>query len=134
MYKQWRAASNREFNILRDGIAEHHRVFDARVIDDELVIRAHHPCIDEDPVLYIYTFSARDFPCIAVHLQHYGDTELLRLLSGVLLRENLPADCDIHPYTPQAWINACLSIAELTAPGERPVTGLDRDDEQMTLR
>lgn len=133
MYKEWRAASNREFNILRAGIAEHHRVFDARVIDDELVIRAHHPCINEDPVFYIYTFSCHDFPCIAEHLLYYGDLELLRLLSGVLLRENLPAGCDIPPHTPQAWVDGCLSIAELSAPGQRPVTALDSDDEKMTL-
>lgn len=117
---KFRAASNREFNILCDGIGDY-IAFDARVVDDQLVIRANSPYRADDPVFYIFTFSCRDFPCITEHLLYYGDLELLRLLSGVLLRENLPSDCDIPPHTPQAWINGCISIAELSAPGERLV-------------
>lgn len=59
------------------------------------------------------------FPCIAAHVSHYGDNELMSLLHGHMRAENLPKYLHNVPM-PQAWFEFMLSFAELSAPGERP--------------
>lgn len=75
----------------------------------------------DDPRVYVFLFSCQEYPCVTEHLLTYGDTELLRLLQGVVHVENLPHDLYIPPHLPQAWIDTCIDVAELTAPWERRI-------------
>lgn len=82
-------------------------------------------CSNEHCVVFVFqrpetniSVPIAEYPCVAAHLQCYGDDELLPLLRGQMHEKNLPKYLH-NVSTPAPWFHFMLCFAELTAPGER---------------
>lgn len=110
----WRARSRVELARLRALIHDVAPLAVYRDTDNSLVL----VFTTLDATEKTVSVSITEFPCVAAHLQCYGDDEIVSLLNGQMSSKNLPKYLN-NVSTPAPWFHFMLCFAELTAPGER---------------
>lgn len=83
--------------------------------DEAASLTVMYPVAPDGSTVAAYIFLVEDYPCIAAHVAHCGDTEFLNLLEGIVSPANM-SDHTVWEGLPQEWLDACIDIAELTAP------------------